>query len=181
MKTPNLVKTNRLVIGIALALIVLAVWSRFVPHPANMTALTAVSLFGAAVLPRKVALVVPLGAIIVSDLMIGMHSLVWATWGSFALIAWLGYYLRTRLKPVSIMLASIAGSVLFYIVTNFAVWMQGQMYAMTWQGLIQCYYNALPFFRNMLAGDLIYSAVLFGLYAIAVELSRQRIQFASKH
>lgn len=160
-------KTTRLQYGIVLLLIVLAVWSRTIPHPANFTSVGAIALFAGAYLPRKMAFVSTLSAIIISDLIIGLHSLVFVTWGCFAAVVLLGGVIRRRLRAWNVIGATALGSLLFYLVTNFAVWSQAQMYAMNLSGLIQCYYNALPFFRNMLVGDVIYTVVLFGLYGLA--------------
>lgn len=153
---------------LVLALVALAIWTRFMPHPANFTALTAVALFGGALLPRRLSIVVPLAAMIISDLFIGMHSLSLVVWASFALVAVLGGVLRNKQTPLRIALSSIAGSTLFFIITNFAVWAEGRMYVMNLAGLVQSYVNALPFYRNMLAGDLLYAGLLFGAYAAIV-------------
>lgn len=148
------------------ALIALAIWTRFVPHPANFTALTAVALFGGALLPKRLSLVVPLAAMIVSDLLIGVHSLSFVVWGSFVLMTFIGSYaLRQKQTPWRVVLASLAGSTLFYLVTNLAVWAEGRMYVMNLTGLMQSYINALPFYRNMMVGDLLYAGLLFGAYA----------------
>jgi hypothetical protein len=61
----------------------------------------------------------------------------------------------------------LAASVVFYLVSNFGVWLQGKLYAMTWEGLGACYLAALPFFKNMLAGNAVYALVLFGGFALA--------------
>lgn len=153
---------------LVVVLVGLGIWSRFVPHPANFTALTAVALFGGAMLPKRWSVVVPVLAMIVSDLFIGVSSISFVVWFSFALVALGGRYLKTRLRAMHVVVASLAGSTIFYLVTNFAVWTEGRMYAMNLEGLIQCYVNAVPFFRNMLVGDLIYSGLLFGLYAFVV-------------
>ena len=66
--------------------------------------------------------------------------------------------------------AAILSSVLFFIVTNFGVWLTGGgwFYPKTLQGLIECYTLAIPFFRNSLAGDLVYTGVLFSLFELSV-------------
>jgi hypothetical protein len=61
-------------------------------------------------------------------------------------------------------MASIGGSVVFFIVSNFGVWLTGTMYPMTFEGLLACFSAAVPFFRNMLFGDLFFAGVLFGAY-----------------
>ncbi len=154
-------------LGIAIGQVVFAVLVRMLPHPANFAPMAAVAIFGGAILPRRWALVTPLVAMIASDIVIGLHPLVLYTWGSFAVIALACSHLSPRISAKRVAATSIAASVFFFVVTNFGVWTQGQMYPMTTGGLIQCYVNAIPFFRGTLFGDLFYSGVLFGLYALA--------------
>ncbi len=155
-------------IGIVVALVALAAWSRFIPHPANFTALTAVALFSGAILPKRWSVIVPVAAMILSDLIIGISPISFVVWSSFALVALLGGYLKSRVRVTNVIVASLAGSTAFYLITNFAVWAEGRMYSMDIGGLVHCYVNAVPFFRNMLVGDLVYSGVLFGAYALVV-------------
>jgi hypothetical protein len=133
---------------IAIGLIVGAVMLRLLPHPANFAPITAVAIFGGAMLPRKLALWVPLSAMMISDMVIGFYNIMLIIWGCYALIA-LASSLWLR-KPNFRRGATltVSASVFFFIVTNFAVWAAGGMYAHTWAGLIQCYNMALPFFRN---------------------------------
>ena len=159
---------------IAVGLIVTAVVTRLLPHPANFAPIAAVALFGGAVLPRKWALTLPLFCMIISDLIIGLHPLILFTWGSFAVIALLGSRYLKKITPLTVVGASIGASVLFYLVSNFGVWLEGRLYPVTLQGLIHCYYNALPFFRNTLVGDLVFSTILFGTYALAYKAAIQK-------
>lgn len=160
-------KTDRFQSAIALSLIALGVSLRLLPHPANFAPIAAIAIFGGAMLPRRLAVWVPLAAMMVSDSFIGFYSLIWVTWGCYALIALASsHWLRkpTLRKGV---LATLGASLFFFIVTNFAVWAASGMYAHTWHGFVQCYVLAIPFFRNTLASDLCYTALLFGLYALA--------------
>lgn len=160
--TSNLAK-----LAIVGALILFAVMSRLVDHPANFTGIAAAAIFGGAILPKRWALTLPILAMIASDLIIGLHPLIIYTWGSFVLIALLSYRYLKNISPGSVVVASLSASILFYVVTNFGVWAEGRMYAMSLQGLIQCYSNAIPFFRNTLAGDLVFTSLLFVMYAFA--------------
>lgn len=155
----------RLKLVLAVSLIILAVVARVLPHPDNFAPIAAVALFAGAILPFRLALTLPLGAMIISDFIIGLHSLFLLTWGCFLLIVVLGKYLIKKIKPTSVITGSITASILFYLVTNFGVWAEGRMYPMTIAGLAECYYMALPFFRNTLLGDVFYSGLLFGAYA----------------
>lgn len=169
--TMILSKENLIKLSIVLLLIFFAVYSRLVPHPANFAPIAALALFGGAILPRKWALVLPLGAMIISDLIIGLHPLIFFTWGSFMFIAFMSNKYLKKINPLTVGAASLSASIFFFVVSNFGVWLEGRLYSYTIEGLISCYYNAIPFFRNTLLGDLFYSTVLFGAYAIALKFA----------
>ncbi len=155
---------------LALGILLLGTLARLVPHPPNVTPVTALGLFAGAVLwSTRWTAALPLAMVVLSDLVIGVHEVVPFTWGSFLLIGWLGSWLRRDTTAGRIVLASVAGSVLFFLVTNFGVWLVGEhgtMYPKTWAGFVSCFTAALPFFRNTLIGDLCFTMVLFGIYRL---------------
>ncbi len=102
---------------------------------------------------------------LVSDWFIGFHSLMPFVYGSFLGIGMIGLWLKSRKTLARTSAATFAASVLFFVVTNFGVWlMPNSMYAKTMEGLAACYVAAIPFFRNSLMGDFFYVALLFGAY-----------------
>jgi hypothetical protein len=149
----------------ALALIVLGVAARLLPHAQNFTPVTALALFAGVTLPPALALTVPLAVMVSSDIVIGPHDLAVFTWGSFVLVGVLGAFLRAKARPWTLLAGTLAGSVLFFAVTNFGVFLYGGLYPRTVQGFVDCYVLALPFFRNSVLGDLFFSAALFGTFA----------------
>jgi hypothetical protein len=131
-----------------------------------------VALFGGAYFAdRRLALLVPLAAMAVSDLIIGFHGLLWLVYACVALSTVLGFGLRGKVRPVRVAAYGVLGSTLFFVFTNFGVWLGSSMYPQTWAGLVECYVAGIPFYKNTLAGTLFYSAVLFGGFA----LLRQRL------
>jgi hypothetical protein len=148
-------------------LIVLALVGRLIPHPDNFTPMLAVALFGGAMLPGRMAYLIPLMAMFLSDLLMG-NSVTWMTpviYGCFALGTGLGQWLGRGRTWAKTGLAALGGSFFFYVVTDFAVWIAPNgLYPHTLDGLIQCYVMALPFFRNDIAGNVLWSAILFGLF-----------------
>lgn len=174
----------------AIGLIVIGAVLRLAPHLPNVAPVSALALFGGVYLGRRLSLIVPLGIMILSDVLLslpalrsllpwgvtgaGWHHLVWATWGSFALVGLIGWWVRRRKTVSRILLGSLAGSILFYLITNWAVWAYGTMYPADWPGLIQSYTQALPFFRNSLLGDLGYTALFFGVYEGAAAFVRMK-------
>lgn len=157
---------------LAMGLILLGVVARLIPHPPNVTPLTAIALFGGTSLPKRWAILLPLVIVAISDLLIGLHDVVAFTWSSLALTGLLGWWIRKRAHAARIAFCAIAGSTIFFLVTNFGVWLVGDgglMYPKTFQGLWLCYIAALPFYRNALIGDLVFTAAIFGLYALATK------------
>lgn len=149
-------------------LIILGAIFRLLPHLPNATPTAAIALFGGANLDRRTALIVPLMIMIISDIIIGLHPLVLFVWGSFLLTGMIGLWIRDHRTVANIIGASLLSSFSFFIITNFGVWASpGSWYPHTWQGLLNCYLMAVPFFRNTLAGDLCFVGIMFGLYELA--------------
>ena len=151
-----------------LTLIILAAAaSRLVPHPYNFTPITAIALFAGAQFERKwVAFAVPAAALLLSDAIIGFYSQMWLTYMAFAIVVCIGFLLRGHVRAWPVVGASFASSALFYLITNCAFWLPYDIYPHTLQGLVQGYVAGLPFFQNALAGDMFYSGLLFGGFAL---------------
>lgn len=152
------------------------VLARLMPHPPNFTPIAATALFGGAYFAsRKAAFLVPLSAMYLSDLFLGFfvydfgwfHEQMPFVYASFAVTVWLGMLIRHRRSPLRVGGAALTGSIVFFIVSNLGVWAVGTLYPKTVNGLLTCYVAAIPFFRNTVAGDLIFTVVLFGGFALA--------------
>jgi Family of unknown function (DUF6580) len=149
-------------------MVLTAVVSRWIPHPPNFSPVAALALFGGASFPgKRTAFLVPLAGLFASDLVLGFYSITPVVYTSFALIVCLGFWLRRRQTVSRLALATVAGALLFFVLTNFGVWAIGNLYPKTWAGLGNCFAAGIPFFRNTLASDLLYSALLFGGLALA--------------
>jgi hypothetical protein len=162
--------------SIVLVVIVLAAaMTRLVPHPPNVTPIGAMALFGGACfLHRRMAYLLPLAAMLLSDLVLGYTR--YGMWKLMAIqpVVYLcimattaiGHRIADRRSVWQVGGATLAGSVLFFVVTNFAVWIGGHGYRLTASGLATCYWKGIPFFRNSLAGDIAFTTILFGGLAI---------------
>ncbi len=144
--------------------------ARVIPHAPNFAPIGAMALFGGTYMDKKQALILPILAMMLSDFIIGFDSLPMriAVYGSFLAIVLIGFWLKKRLSYKTLIVSSLAASVLFFFVTNFAVWAFGTMYPKSLYGLSQAFFYALPFFRNTLLGDLFYSGAFFGGYQLLV-------------
>jgi hypothetical protein len=152
---------------LATLLVVLATAMRIAPHPWNLTPVGAIALFAGASFDRKRwSFAVPLISLFLSDIVIGFHSLIPVVYAAFAASVLIGMLIR-RVTPQSVAAGAIASATLFYIVTNFAMWTVSTIYAKTFAGLVACYVAGIPFYGTMVAGDLLYSAALFGTFAWA--------------
>ena len=154
----------------------LAVAARLLPHPPNFAPIAAMALFGGAYLNPRYAILVPLLALFLSDLFIGFYSpvVMISVYGSFVLTGALGIWLKKRRNPRNMVLAAVGSSLLFFLITNFAVWAAGA-YARDPSGLLQSYVAGLPFLKNTLAGDLFYTISFFGGYELALKLVKKPV------
>jgi hypothetical protein len=157
--------TTRLVAIVAAILIAAAL--RLVPHPPNFTPIGAIALFGGAYLGRSaLAFAAPIAALLLSDIVLGFYPEVIFVYLSVALVVLIGWTVSKRKSALRVGAAALASSVLFYLVTNFGVWLMMDYYPKTLAGLLACYAAAIPFFQNTVAGDLFYAALLFGGFAL---------------
>ncbi len=148
-------------------MILAAAATRLIPHPPNATSITAMALFGGAYLSdKRLAFLAPMTALFLSDLVLGFYSRMWVVYGSFAVIVCIGRLLRARRRLLAIAGATLASSIIFFVITNLGVWIFGSLYPKTIEGLLACYVAAIPFFQNTLLGDASYTTALFGAFAL---------------
>ena len=162
--------SRKKIVILSLMLVVIGMAGRFLPHLWNATPIVAIALFAGVYLGARYAIILPLAVMFFTDFFIGFYALeiMFAVYGSFALVGLIGY-LTKKIKSVStVLLASMLSSILFYLIANWAVWLFSPWYAKTLTGLLTSYTLAIPFFRNMFFGDLVYTAVLFGAYELVV-------------
>jgi hypothetical protein len=149
-------------------MILVAVLAKCVPHPVNFTPIGAIALFaGAHFTSKRAAYLVPLVALLVSDLITGLHVLIPFVYGCFALNVLLGFWIRRQRSALRTISAIFMGAAVFFLVTNFGSWLAFDTFAKSPAGLLACYASAIPYLINSLLGDLFYSAVLFGGIAFA--------------
>ena len=156
---------------------------RVVPHAANFAPIAAIALFGAVYLKdKKQALILPLAAMIISDVFLGFDSIEsrLSVYGSFLLIGLMGLWIRNHKNIGTVIGGSILGSTLFYLITNLVIIYPAKMYPHTFAGQYASYINALPFFRNTLLGDLFYVVLFFGAYELALAWKR-KIAYVPHH
>jgi hypothetical protein len=159
------------------AIVLALALSRLLPHPFNFSPIAALALFGGARYSnRYAAYLIPLFAVWISDLFLNytfygrfvpFYEGAFFTYAAFAMIVLLGSVALRKFSAKNLLFTSLSASVLFFLVSNFGVWAFSGLYPPTAVGITACYTAAVPFFRNTLAGDLIYSFAIFYGFAIA--------------
>jgi hypothetical protein len=173
----NNIKTQKGLI-FAISVIVAGAIFRFIPHWPNFTPIAAMALFGGAFIGRKhLAFIIPFAAMFLSDIILGFHKDMWAVYVAFGFTVMIGTLLRSNVKLLTVVTASITSSVIFFLLTNFAAWVSSPIYPQSFSGLMQSYIAGLAFFNdgaygfsfflNEIAGSLFYSGVFFGAFALA--------------
>lgn len=165
---------------IAVVLIIVGAALRLLPHIPNVAPVGAIALFGGAVLGWRLAMWLPLLVMVISDLVLGFYPGIAFTWAGFVFIALYGRLLRRAPLPAKVLVGALGSGVIFFIVSNFGVWLSSGMYPSTLEGLAQCYVMGLPFLRATLLGDLAYSVVLFGAYEVVCRLTTARLHYVAQ-
>lgn len=160
---------------VVFSIILAAALLRLLPHWPNFTPIAAMALFAGTYVDRKrFAFAIPIAAMLLSDLVIGLHSIMPAVYISFAITVLIGMHLRNKVGVGMVVFASLSSSVIFFLITNFAAWQASPIYPQTMAGLIECYIAGLAFFRdttngisffiNDLIGTTFYSALFYGSF-----------------
>jgi hypothetical protein len=175
-------KSGGIEVAVALALIAMSVAGRLLWHPAHVAPVAAAALFAGFFLrSRLLALAVPLTAMLISDLAIGFyHPAVMASvYAALSFPILLRRVLRSDVTVLRLIGCSLASSMVLFVLSNAAVWQFGGLYDQSSAGLLACYTNALPFLRNTLAGDLVWTAVLFSAHGLIAYKLGDRMEVAS--
>jgi hypothetical protein len=147
-----------------LLLSLVGIAGRLLPHPPNFTPLEALALYGGAWSARPwIGIGLVLLVMGITDAVLGWHSLWPFTWGGMVVGVLLGRYLFRMANLWQAMAAALTQATLFFLVTNFGVWLGG-WYGLTWSGLLACYVAAIPFFHYQLLGAVTYTGLFWFLY-----------------
>ncbi|MEZ5004603.1 MAG: DUF6580 family putative transport protein [Chitinophagales bacterium] len=162
--------------------IVLSIVLRAFPHIPNMAPIAAIALFSGAYFAKKQwAFVITFLALFLSDAVLHIQYLIGVrefvgfypnmifVYTGIAMVIGIGLLMRNKVNAFTVLGGALSGSVLFYIISNFGVWLMGTMYSKTFAGLIECYVAGIPFYRGTLMGDVIYSAILFGAFGFILQ------------
>jgi hypothetical protein len=173
MNAPTHRTVQPLALGLALLACLLAALLRVFPLEWNFAPVGALALFAGARLRSWLAYALPLAVMVATDALLaqtrGGYSFPYAgmpfVYGCFLVYVLLGRTLVRTENPLRIGATTVCGSLQFYIVTNFGVWLTSTMYPHTLAGLIDCYVQAIPFLARTVGSDAAFTAALFGAHA----------------
>jgi len=148
----------KIAVGIFITLTV----TRFIPHPPNFTSLIALSFYAPAFFGVRYLPVV-LGSFIITDLFIGLHEVIFFTWGSIILIGLFSKYFTNGIY--NRIIGSLIGACIFFIISNFGIWSLGS-YGYSFEGILNCYTLAIPFFTYSIISTLFFASIFEGIIKI---------------
>ena len=167
---------------IAIGLLTIAAFARFVPHVWNFTPVAAIALFSGAYFKNKIwAFILPVLCLFGGDMILqsqywmgnadypAFFAGTWAIYACLLLIVGIGLTLKDRISPLNVLGGAVAGSLVFFFITNFVAWATDyQTYPVKTVGtLVEAYMAGIPFYRGTFIGDLFYSGLLFGSFEFA--------------
>jgi hypothetical protein len=159
------------------AIIAFLALSRCLPHPPNFTPLAAMSLLSGAFLRDwRLALIIPLGAMLLSDLYLGLHNSMLFVYAAMASIVIFSRYGLRRVSLFRLTSASVLSAVWFFLLTNFGAWLGHETYAPSLNGLMQAYVAGIPFFRNTLLSNVLFTLLAYLALFTAVRWQRSRTE-----
>ena len=148
-------------------IIILLTIARLLPHPPNFTPILGMAVFSGAIINRRlIAYFIPLAAMFLSDLYLGLHASIPVIYFSLAICVLVGTFIESRVSIINSLLSICLGVLLFYLITNFAVWYGSGMYESSISGLITCYFMGLPFVQNTFISSILYGMGAFLIYDI---------------
>ncbi|MEK9176791.1 MAG: DUF6580 family putative transport protein [Patescibacteria group bacterium] len=160
----------------ACGLVLIGIAGRLIPHLPNASPINAIAIAAGKYLGRGWSVAIPLAAMLASDAIIGFYDLriLASVYGSFMLVGWLSELARRYSGPLSTVIVALVAPLVFFLITNTAVWAYSPWYEKSAEGLFLSYSLGLPFMRNMLVGDLIYVPLILSVWMLGAALMRTR-------
>ncbi len=160
-------KLNKNNYYVIIGIIVLLAMARLLPHPPNFTPILGMAVFSGAIISRRlIAYLIPLAAMFLSDLYLGLHSSIPIIYFSLAVCVLIGTFIKARVTILNSFLSISLGVLVFFLITNFMVWYGSGMYEYSISGLMTCYFMGLPFVQNTFISSILYGMGAFLIYDI---------------
>jgi len=150
-----------------IGIIILLATARLLPHPPNFTPILGMAVFSGAIISKRlIAYLIPLAAMLLSDLYLGLHSGIPIIYFSLAVCVLIGTFIEARVTILNSFLSISLGVLVFFLITNLMVWYGSGMYEFSISGLMTCYLMGLPFVQNTFISSLLYGMGAFLIYDI---------------
>ena len=143
---------------LVLGIVAIGIMTRLLPHPPNFTPILSFALLSGVYSKNNLGIFIPISIMLLSDMILGSHSTIIWVYSSLFVIYLIGYYFINNISFKNVLLGSLVGSFLFFVLTNLGVWFIG--YPKTIEGLIACYVAAIPFYKNTLLSTVIYTSIM---------------------
>lgn len=175
MEISKTINNNKLTTLLLVGIVLFGISWRLMSHVPNFAPIDAIALLGGTLLTWRRALILPLTTMIISDMVLGLYAGFEWTWLSIVLVATIGIAIKHLPLAWRISVGAIGGGAMFFIVSNFGVWLTSGMYSHTLMGIIDCYAMAIPFLRATLLSDIVFATVLLTVaeYVTTAQLNRQ--------
>ena len=160
-------KLNKNNYYVIIGIILLLAMARLFPHPPNFTPILGMAVFSGAIISKRlIAYLIPLAAMFLSDLYLGLHSSIPIIYFSLAVCVLIGTFIKARVTILNSFLSISSGVLVFFLITNFMVWYGSGMYEFSISGLMTCYFMGLPFVQNTFISSILYGMGAFLIYDI---------------
>ena len=160
-------KNNKDKVILLTSFLTVIIFFRYIPHPPNFTPILGMAVFSGAIMSRRlIAYLIPLAAMFLSDLYLGLHFSIPIIYFSLAICVLIGTFIDSRITIFNSLLSISGGVIVFFLITNFAVWYGSGMYEFNLSGLMKSYLMGLPFLQNTFISSLIYGMGAFLIYDI---------------
>ena len=147
---------------INISIVLILIFSRLIPHPPNFTPVIAVAVLSNYFFKNiYMSLSVLFISLFLSDLMIGLYKNMLFVYFSIFVVSIIFFIYLRFVNYKNLLFASFLGSLIFFFISNFGVWLLGNLYEKNLDGLLECYFLAIPFFKNTILSTIFYTFLTF--------------------
>lgn len=163
--------------------ILFGAFSRLFTFLPNFSALESLALFGGAYITmRYVAILIPLAAMFLSDLVINntiarpffpnhdgfvifSEYMIWNTLAIVSIVLFGRLFLK-KMNWLNGFFGILGATAIFWIISNIGAWLSSGLFPLTFAGMMENFAFALPFLKNSLLGNFVFGLILFGSYEL---------------
>jgi hypothetical protein len=170
-------KNNLVIFSFIFLIVISGVFYRLYNTVPNFSPIAAIALYSGFLFRKRFSFLIPILIMLVSDFLIGFYYLpiMLSVYLSLVIVNLIGFLIKNRVSYFTVTISAFLSSLLFFMITNFSVWFFGNWYQPNLEGFIQCFTNALPFFRNTLVSNLFFSSIFFVMLKVFYYLEKNAL------